>query len=212
MKNSTRTLQCLSALAGLIALTAGCSSGMTREECEAIDWRGIGYEDGVAGRPQTAIAARRQACGRQGIAFDLDGYRDGWNTGVRQYCQSNNGYREGRNGHAYSAVCPQDLEPAFLDAYRDGRQLYDLQTEVSRLSHAIEYKRQRLAELQTAIVDTTVRLVSPAMTVDQRVTLVESLHRMQQEHSAIQQELPALQAQLDNAQGQLAVVSAERRY
>ncbi len=212
MNNTLRTLQYLSALAGLLALLSACSSGMTREECEAVDWRGIGYEDGVQGRSQTAIAARRQACARHGVTLDLAAYRDGWDAGVRQYCQSSNGYRQGRNGNTYNAVCPPELEPAFLEAYREGRELYDLQSEVQHLNQALDHKRQRLTQLESAIVDTSVRLVSPAVTVEQRVSMIDDLNRFQQEHSAIQQELPVLQEQLARAQAQLATVSAERKY
>lgn len=202
----------LTSVVALVATVAGCSSGLTREECELVDWRGIGYEDGLQGRPQTQVAQHRKDCAQHGVSMDLAAYREGWNAGVAQYCQAANGYRQGRNGAGYAAVCPSELEPAFLDAYREGRELYDLQSEVRRLSQAISTREQRLSQLESSIVDTSVGLVRPGLTTEQRVLMVDDLRRMQQEHATIKQELPALHEELARSRAELAIVSADRRY
>jgi hypothetical protein len=213
--NTTRLIHHLPrflALAGLVIAASGCSSGMTREECQVVDWQGIGYEDGLRGRPQASMASHRKACARHGVALDLGAYRQGWDTGVRQYCQPGNGYRQGRNGSAYNAVCPPDLEPAFLEAYREGRELHDLQAEVRRLSHAIANKRQRLPQLETAIVDTTVSLVRPGVTPQERILILDDLRRLEHERDAIKDEIPVLEMELARRQEDLEIVSMERKY
>ena len=65
-------LTCL-LLAFCVGMLAACSSTATmgQNECSAIDWRTIGYEDGVAGRPGAQIVVRRRACAKYGITPDL---------------------------------------------------------------------------------------------------------------------------------------------
>lgn len=203
--------RCLILVAFIVA-GAGCSSGLTREECQVVDWRSIGYEDGLAGHPQGNISQHRKACAKHGVAMNLAEYRQGWDEGVQQYCQPGNGYRHGRNGRRYSAVCPPALEPAFLDAYREGRKLHDLQAEVRRLSNAVNYRHKRLSELETAILDTGVDLVSPGVSTQQRVLLLDELRRLEQERTDIQEEIPGLEYELARQQEQLAIVSADSRY
>lgn len=212
MNQFTRLAFGLSILGGLIVAGSGCSSGMTREECQVLDWRGIGYEDGVSGQPQSDVAWRRQACGRHGVGMDMQAYREGWDAGVQHYCRPANGYREGRAGAAYNAVCPAELEPDFLDAYRDGRELHDLEAEVQRLSNAINSRQQRLSQIETSVLGTGMALVDPVTTPQQRVTMVDNLRRLEQERSTIKAEIPQLQEELARQQAQLTVVSAERRY
>lgn len=205
-------IPCLLALAGVAVIASGCSSGLTREECQVVDWRGLGYEDGIQGRTQAAITGHRKACAKHGVAMDLAAYRQGWDEGVQRYCQPGNAYQRGRSGNAYAGVCPADLEPAFLQAYRNGRELYDLQEEVRRLSLAVDHHHQRLTELETAIVDTGVTLVSPDVSTERRVMLLDDLRRMEQERASIREEIPALEQQLARQQEQLAVVSAASKY
>ncbi|MFU8822501.1 MAG: DUF2799 domain-containing protein [Gammaproteobacteria bacterium] len=58
----------------LIAL-AGCAS-ISEDECRAIDWRTVGYEDGATGQGVERLSSRRQACARHGVVPDLDAYPD----------------------------------------------------------------------------------------------------------------------------------------
>ena len=37
-------------------LLTACSTSMTRDECQTVEWRTVGYEDGVAGHPGDRIA------------------------------------------------------------------------------------------------------------------------------------------------------------
>ena len=54
-----RTIACLVTVTTLL-LTA-CSTSMTKDECRTVDWRTVGYEDGVAGRPGDRIAIHMAA-------------------------------------------------------------------------------------------------------------------------------------------------------
>ncbi|MET0809299.1 MAG: DUF2799 domain-containing protein [Pseudoxanthomonas sp.] len=85
----------LSAL--LILALSGCAT-MNKDECLTVDWRTVGYEDGVAGRSGDRIAQHRKACAKHGVAPDLDAYQSGRDQGLREYCQPDNGYQLGARG------------------------------------------------------------------------------------------------------------------
>jgi hypothetical protein len=99
-----RPIACLVTVTALL-LTA-CSTSMTKDECRTVDWRTVGYEDGVAGRPGDRIARHRKDCAEHGVTPDLDAYLAGRAAGLREYCQPNNGYRAGVTGATYYDTCP----------------------------------------------------------------------------------------------------------
>src|SRR5690242_16916844 len=105
----------LSALVLLVALaTSGCST-MSKDECLAVNWRTVGYEDGVAGYSGDRISQHRKACAKYGVQTDLGQYQDGRAQGLREYCKPSNGYRIGSLGGSYGGVCPADMEDNFVN-------------------------------------------------------------------------------------------------
>ena len=105
-----------SLLAVCVLVLTGCAS-MSKNECRAVDWRTIGYEDGVAGYSGERIAQHRKACAKHGVAPDLDAYRAGREQGLSEFCQPHNGFLFGSRGGTYQGVCPAELAPGFVDAY-----------------------------------------------------------------------------------------------
>jgi len=197
------------ALAGVLS---ACASGPSKEECGAADWRAIGYEDGVRGWSEARMATHRKGCARHGVTLDLNAYRSGWQEGVQRYCQPGNGYHEGRTGHKYGGVCPQQLEPAFLDAYRAGHELYSLEAEVQRLSRKLKHKQARLDHIDVAMRDAGLELVAPGVPTERRVVLLDELRKLGDERAATRAEIPALEAELFSQQQRLATVSAQHDY
>ncbi len=196
----------------LAASITGCASGLSKEECQLADWRTIGYEDGVRGLPQSRIAAHRKDCAEHSVALDLDAYRGGWEQGVQSYCQPGNAYRLGRSGSKYSGVCPTALETVFLQAYAHGRQIHVLESEVKRLQRTLNYKHQRIADLEVELRDTGIDLVTGDMPTEQRVVLLDELRKLEEERSATIAEIPFLEAELDDQRERLAAASAGRPY
>src|SRR3954465_4724012 len=97
-------LRYLSAIALLVALgMSGCST-MNKQECLAVDWRTVGYEDGVAGYSGDRIAQHRKACAKYGVQTDLSQYQDGRAQGLREYCKPANGYQLAARGGSYNGV------------------------------------------------------------------------------------------------------------
>jgi len=140
-------------------LTAGCAS-MSKDECLAVDWRTIGYEDGVEGYPGDHIAEHRKACAKYGVRADLDLYQQGRNQGLREFCQPRNGYRLGARGASYNGVCSGELETPFLASFDSGHQLYVLGARLSNAEAQLESKRRELANIEHGILSNSVEAVS----------------------------------------------------
>lgn len=200
------------ALLALVAMLSGCAAGLSEQECAVADWRAIGYEDGIKGWSQARISEHRKACAKHGVAPDLDAYRTGWEEGVQRYCQPGNGYHEGRTGRSYTGVCPQGLEPAFLTAYHDGRELYDLEAKVHQVTKKLRYDRGRLTDIEVAMRDTGLELVAPGIATERRVVLLDELRQLGDERAAIRAEIPVLEAELDGHKRHLAIISAQQEY
>jgi hypothetical protein len=197
----------------LVTWLSGCASGLSKEECDTISWRAIGYEDGMKGWSQTRVGTHRKACARHGVALDLEDYRQGWEEGVERYCQPSNGYRQGRSGASYHAVCPQQVEPEFMQAYSSGRELYVLEKDVRRLSRALNSSRSHLADLEVSIRDAGLELVAPDVPTRQRVILLDELRVLEAEYSELRNyEIPELEHQLADQQDNLARMRADHQY
>jgi Protein of unknown function (DUF2799) len=197
----------------LAAWLSGCASGLSKEECDAADWRAIGYEDGIKGWSQTRLSTHRKACAKHGVSLVLDDYLKGWQAGVEQYCQPANGYRQGRSGAGYQGVCPAQLEPGFMQAYRSGRELYALEKDVQRLGHAVNTSHNRMADLEVAIRDAGLELVAPDVSTARRVVLLDEVRKMEAEYSDLRDHrIPELENQLAMQQSNLAQMRAEHQY
>lgn len=154
-------------------MLVGCSHAtLTKEECRTVDWRTVGYEDGVAGRPADQIGLHRQACAEHGVRPDLDAYLAGREAGLREFCQPHNGYRAGASGVEYYDSCPPELAPAFEAAYESGRELYIRERQVADTDAAIASRRYEIHRLEDAIVRSGFRVADGASTPEQRTQAV----------------------------------------
>jgi len=113
----------LSALA--VLAVAGCATfGPSAETCRTKDWAALGREDGSEGRPSVRREPLFRQCREAGAPPDLAAYRAGRREGLAEYCTEANGAEVGRTGARYYGVCPPDLEPAFLEGLRRGREAF----------------------------------------------------------------------------------------
>jgi len=159
----------------LIPLLLGACTSMSAQECSVLDWRSVGYEDGVAGLPGSHIAQYRKACAKHGVAADLSAYQAGREMGLREYCQPSNGFRVGERGESYQGVCPAALEHDFLGAYESGHKLYTLEWRASNATRQLANKREELNRLEQEIVSSGAVLVASDSTTEDRAhALVET--------------------------------------
>lgn len=190
--------------ATVFALLAGCASSMSKDECRTVDWRTVGYEDGVAGQPGDRIGEHRRACADHGITPNLDAYLAGRTAGLREYCQPHNGYRAGVNGHTYFDVCPADLAPAFVAAYDDGRALYVREQKVRDADAAIEYRRREIRRLEDRATESAFDVIDKTATAEQRTQgaldakqAAERIVQLKREIAAFEQDRALYQAELE---------------
>ncbi len=159
-------------IAAGIALSLTACSGMDQAECNAADWRTIGFEDGTAGRTQASIGEYRKACAEHGVTPDLAQYQEGYAEGVRNFCSESSGFNHGRRGGNYQGVCPRDLEPDFLAGYSLGRDHYVLSREVSTLNSRINSSKSRIRSLEDSIATKTLKVADDDTSGDERIELM----------------------------------------
>ncbi|MGD8418731.1 MAG: DUF2799 domain-containing protein [Pseudomonadales bacterium] len=181
-----------------VLAVAGCSSkpSVSENQCAAGDWQTIGYRDGVNGMRSSQLLAHQDACMEHGITPDRSQYMLGWDEGVREYCEPNNGFDVGERGWGHNNVCPEDMRAAFLAAYQEGRTLYQARADVANLEREIDQKTARLSEVKSQIVTTTAAQIDGSLTPTQRVELATRVQRLYEEKQQLEKELPDLEAEL----------------
>ncbi len=186
-----RAYGCL--LTAVTLLLGGCA-GFSQQECQIGDWRTVGFTDGAAGRPVTAIGNYRQACSKYGIAPNLQSYRGGYDEGVREFCRPAKGFEFGRSGGRYAGVCPADLEPDFVAAYRQGRQLYDLESALRATTQQIAYDKSELERLKKDTLESAAAIARDDTTSAERITLLSRTAENGRHEGELEKEIRQLQS------------------
>jgi len=185
---SFKTLMVLSAPIILV----GCAA-MNEQECLVTDWRSVGFEDGVSGRPVNSIANYRQACSRHGVTPDLDKYRAGHSEGAEVYCRPGRGFDVGRRGAVYHGVCPADLESEFLVAYADGRHLYELESALRAVNNEIASNKQSLKHLRQDMVAAAAAIIADGTPAEERVRLLAETAELARREGELGEEIVELE-------------------
>ena len=191
MKEGIFMLKRFAVVIGLSVMT-GCA-GMSKDECLYADWRAIGYEDGAAGQPVSAVSERRSTCARKaGVTVDMAEYTAGRAQGLDLYCQPSRAFAIGADGQRYHGVCAGPGEAAFTAAYQAGRQLFDLERQVAEIEDDIRQARADLRNVEQYITDAEAGLIAPETTVEDRVQLVADLKTYSEDKGNIETAIVAL--------------------
>ena len=185
---------------------SGCAS-MSADECATGDWYTIGFEDGSRGYTAARLGDHRKACAEHGVAPDFTAYRAGHEEGVRDYCRPSRGFRLGSSGGSYQGICSADLEPAFLDAYNSGYQLYNLKSRVDSASYQIGARENELEETRDRIRETEAALISRDTAMEERVLLLADLKELSERTGELQAEIDLLRE--ERAHHEVALASYE---
>jgi hypothetical protein len=196
---------------GCVALS-GCAT-LGKNECLYADWRTIGYEDGAHGFSASRIGSHREACAKHGIAPDFALYEQGRLQGLREYCTLQKGYGLGASGKQYADVCPETLEPAFLEGYSQGRIVYGAQMEVRKLKSDLKkmYRdlngvTQKLGEFETELVRDN--SIGPR----RRKYLLEEIKVLTDQQRALATGIAGLEDLLETAEFNLHELQGQRPY
>jgi hypothetical protein len=195
-----------------LTLFGGCASGPNRDECRTADWGTIGFEDGLRGYAADRIGAHRVACAKHQVAPDLAAYEEGRERGLLQYCQPRSGFRVGLNGRAYANVCPPASEPAFVDAYRQGRGIYDVRVDLRRTQSSLQAAKRGVVDAEVAMQNVTAELVQPRQPTDRRVFLATELARLAKQRAEHEAEIQRLTPRADELAGVLRQLERRSAY
>ncbi len=168
-------------LAAVAALMLGGCASMSQDQCTAADWRTVGYTDGVRGAPPDRIAAHQEACAKHGVTPDLTRWLQGRESGLQQYCQPGNGFRVGLAGNGYANVCSAALEPAFLGAYQQGREIYSARSAYRSAASELSNARAVLNRIDTSIQTASTELIKQDLSADRRAALAADLVKLGQD-------------------------------
>jgi len=198
------------ALAAVAAFAVSGCATISKEECRAMDWRTVGYEDGATGQGVGRLSSRRQACAKHGVTPDLDAYRLGREEGLREFCRPANGFRVGASGHGYGGVCPEHLAAAFADSYESGRRLWQLERRVDDTINGIIARRNEIERIDEVLVSSSLVIVGEGTTAEERAqallntrNLAERRKRLLDEIDGMERALPAYEFELADYRAQL---------
>lgn len=142
--------QILSAITVMTLSLLGCASTQPQQaSCEQKDWYELGRSDGSQGLTTEKWTAHKQACAKEFRPEWETMYLNGRNSGLVDYCDTENGYELGRTGSSYFYVCPSTMEPQFLSGFRRGQKAHELEIEIRKLDAKIDSIAQQLVSVQS---------------------------------------------------------------
>jgi len=191
-----------------MTVLTGCAT-MSVDECATADWRALGFEDGSKGETLVRAERRANACSKHGYAMDGEAYRSGRHAGLGLYCTARIAYRLGESGRAYTGVCVDHDENAFLAAYNRGFELFTFTSAVSSAGSGLKSAQTRHAELDSELEKYSSGYRDEGMTMDDHNNMVLALwaERKYLENEAIPYWTYAhryLQEQLDEYRAKVA--------
>ena len=189
----------------LIVAIPGCAA-LSPDPCRDNDWYAIGYQDGLAGRASGSSTGPERYC-PTGIAEpELTQYRLGREAGLGGYCEPPNGFELGVGGHRYQGACRGAVETDFLRGYQQGKQIYDVETQIRRLDTILavnESERDRLGE---RIQQRRTELAQVRPGVEAHDTLRADLRELEATVAMVEAEIDALEAALREQHAQLVLL------
>jgi len=186
----------------VLLLVQGCAS-LNKDECMVADWRLIGYQDGVAGKSSSVLGSYRKDCAEYAVVPDLDAYQAGRAEGLLVYCKADNGYRLGKSGRGYPAVCTSHLDADFRAAYDQGREIYLARSAVKQTHTMIHEYEQTLQQLEEDKTCKLSELVSDGLMSEERILILYEISEIEQQRADLEDEIVALEYELADRQEQL---------
>lgn len=162
-------------------ILASCAT-LSQEQCEAGDWRSIGFRDGAQGRLATYVSNHADACAEYGVSVDRALYDQGRSDGLGSYCRLSNAESEGRNGRPYRGVCAGELGASFARVHAAAMRISSANAEINSLDAEISQLIRRLAQ--------------PGQPPEQVSALTRQLQSLQRDRRMEQLGLRTLEAQL----------------
>ena len=126
-----------SMLTTALLLLSSCATtqGLSPEQCQAGNWKEIGYADGTEGRSGAYFGKHVENCTPiVGSTPNRILWEEGRQQGLKEFCTELNAYKLGREGYAWRPVCPMEGIEKLEEAYNQGRYYYLRQRDLEYLS------------------------------------------------------------------------------
>ena len=140
----TRAFLAVSALF-LTLWLSGCAT-LTKSQCEAGDWRGIGVADGIHGYAASRLDDHVKACAEHGITPNRELYEAGRAEGLKVYCRLDRAAEEGLANKPNYQVCSGELAVSFNLVYYEGRRVYTERQRIEELRSKQDSALSKMAE------------------------------------------------------------------
>ena len=110
------------------------------KSCVGINWHEMGRQDSTRGVPFDEIFLERQeACSLDPESFHTKAYKNGFQDGIREYCNFKTGYIYGFSQlERKEESCPPSLQELFSYGYRLGSYMSKIQQLKASLENKID--------------------------------------------------------------------------
>lgn len=99
-----------------------CSS-LTKEDCQKTNWKQQGFKDGAKGEGQAEYSNYWEQCREHGVSINKSEYIEGYQAGLKKYCNYKSGYELGGVGGDPLSECDK-INPSFARGYEEGFRQY----------------------------------------------------------------------------------------
>lgn len=195
----------------ILILLSGCAT-LNREECLNADWYSIGYVDGARGHSASKIGEHRRACAEYGVKPDFGRYDEGRIAGLVEYCAPRNGYWLGTKGAHYSGVCPKDLEGPFVVAFRQGKNVYEMERQVQTGEKEVRGLYGELENVEREMADDEAELVMDGTGRRRRIRLLDKIKASSEQQKRLASEIAEKEYALEALRQRLAWIKTQSPY
>ena len=184
-------------------LLAGCNPpkpSLDQTQCVSADWNAQGYSDAAAGRGTARLDDHVKACAEYVITPDENAYHAGHIQGRRVWCRPANGFAMGRRGGRYNPTyCAPDLEPAFMQAVSDGREVHAARSFAETLQVRVIEAQGQADSLAIQMRTEENALATQGLTDEQRGAIRQRIRNLRLDRDRYLDEVSRLQAEADVA-------------
>lgn len=151
---------------------ASCAT-LSEEQCLDANWYEIGQRDGSLGRPSDFVEQHREACADVGVVPDVARWTQGRAVGLRSYCTPENAYWLGRQGRLVAPVCSTNLDE--LDAAnRQGRRFFEIRLDINELERRLYDINSEIARLSPSDAGAFARLSAEQSRIYLRLNMLRA--------------------------------------
>lgn len=168
---------------------------VTGDPCSNADWFEVGRLDGINGiHPENSKYAG--SCKAQGKGYDIELYTGGWNRGLVEYCTPERGFDAGRAGEEYAGICPSHVEAKFLERYKVGQKISEIERENARIDRELGRRENEVQQTTSILDDALARLpgFDPAPSEDRRKKLQAEIDDLKAKRAQNDDQIRSLEA------------------